>query len=191
MLYKPKFCCQCGEKIERIEWNLRTSRRFCELCETEFTVSEWMPKIGLGVSLILGILFVGSFFQTSNKSENVASNKTLKSSPQVNSLPDQKTVKQIAELPNNKAQDRNLIATPSIQIQTNSQSADSSQGLDQRKQAEFLLKQQNNKKVPVYFCGAETKKGTSCTRRVKGGGRCWQHQGKNAMLPESQLLTSQ
>lgn len=191
MLYKPKFCCQCGEKIERTEWNLRTSRRFCELCETEFTVYEWMPKIGLVIGLILGIFFIGSFFQTSDKSENIASNKLLKNAQQINSLPDQKTDRQVAEIPNNKAQDKNLIATPSIQIQTNSQSADSSQGLVQLKQADLLQKQQNDKKVPVYFCGAETKKGTPCTRRVKGGGRCWQHQGKNAMLPESQLLASQ
>jgi len=25
------------------------------------------------------------------------------------------------------------------------------------------------------ICGATTKKGGSCSRRVKGGGRCWQH----------------
>lgn len=27
------------------------------------------------------------------------------------------------------------------------------------------------------MCGARTKKGTSCQRRVSGGGRCWQHGG--------------
>src|SRR5690606_28069530 len=36
MFYKPKFCCQCGEKVERAEWRLWTSRRFCEFCGTEF-----------------------------------------------------------------------------------------------------------------------------------------------------------
>src|SRR6185369_586604 len=31
---------------------------------------------------------------------------------------------------------------------------------------------------PVYLCGAPTKKGTPCKRRVKSpGARCWQHQG--------------
>ena len=60
MLYKPKFCCQCGEQIQRIDWNLRTSRRFCELCETEFTVYEWMPKIGL-YRVDIRIFFIGSF----------------------------------------------------------------------------------------------------------------------------------
>ncbi|HVE56628.1 MAG TPA: hypothetical protein VNB22_07350 [Pyrinomonadaceae bacterium] len=43
----------------------------------------------------------------------------------------------------------------------------------------------------VYFCGAPTRKGTPCSRRVKGGGRCWQHQGQSAMLPPEKLLASQ
>ncbi len=29
----------------------------------------------------------------------------------------------------------------------------------------------------VYLCGAPTKKGTACTRRVKIKGFCWQHKG--------------
>jgi hypothetical protein len=38
-----------------------------------------------------------------------------------------------------------------------------------------------------FFCGAATKKGTACTRKVRGGGRCWQHKGREAILPESDL----
>ena len=33
----------------------------------------------------------------------------------------------------------------------------------------------------VYYCGAETKKGTPCARRVKGPTRCYQHVGMPAM----------
>ena len=40
----------------------------------------------------------------------------------------------------------------------------------------------------VYICGARTKKGTPCQRRVRGPGRCWQHRGKPAMLPPSKLI---
>lgn len=29
--------------------------------------------------------------------------------------------------------------------------------------------------LQVGTCGARTQKGTPCKRRVKGGGRCWQH----------------
>jgi hypothetical protein len=41
----------------------------------------------------------------------------------------------------------------------------------------------------VAICGARTKKGTPCQRRVRGGvGRCWQHRGKPAILPPSKLV---
>ena len=40
----------------------------------------------------------------------------------------------------------------------------------------------------VYMCGARTKKGTPCSRRVHGPVRCWQHKGMRAMLPVEKLL---
>jgi hypothetical protein len=36
---------------------------------------------------------------------------------------------------------------------------------------------------PVYLCGARTKKGTPCSRRVHGPVRCWQHKGMPSMIP--------
>ena len=33
---------------------------------------------------------------------------------------------------------------------------------------------------PVYFCGALTKKGKPCSRKVKRNERCWQHVGQPA-----------
>ena len=39
----------------------------------------------------------------------------------------------------------------------------------------------------VYSCGARTRKGTACSRRVHGPVRCWQHLGLPAMLPQEQL----
>jgi hypothetical protein len=40
----------------------------------------------------------------------------------------------------------------------------------------------------VSICGARTKKGTPCSRRVRGTGRCWQHRGRPAMLPAAKLI---
>jgi hypothetical protein len=40
----------------------------------------------------------------------------------------------------------------------------------------------------TYLCGARTKKGTPCSRRVHGPVRCWQHKGAKAMLPLEKLL---
>src|SRR5688572_24916965 len=39
----------------------------------------------------------------------------------------------------------------------------------------------------VYLCGAQTKKGTPCSRRVHGLVRCWQHKGARAMMPTDKL----
>src|SRR6185295_14029071 len=35
----------------------------------------------------------------------------------------------------------------------------------------------------VYICGARTKKGKPCSRRLPEPVRCWQHKGMPAMLP--------
>ena len=40
----------------------------------------------------------------------------------------------------------------------------------------------------VYLCGARTRKGTPCSRRVHGPVRCWQHKGVPAMLPPEKLI---
>jgi len=42
----------------------------------------------------------------------------------------------------------------------------------------------------VYLCGARTKKGTPCSRRVHGPVRCWQHKGMPAMLPQEKLTVT-
>jgi hypothetical protein len=42
----------------------------------------------------------------------------------------------------------------------------------------------------VSICGALTKKGTPCQRRVHGTGRCWQHKGLPAAIPlEQRIIT--
>lgn len=41
----------------------------------------------------------------------------------------------------------------------------------------------------VYICGARTKKGTPCRRRVHvGGERCYQHKGRTAMVALEKLV---
>jgi hypothetical protein len=40
----------------------------------------------------------------------------------------------------------------------------------------------------VYICGARTKKGTPCARRVHSAVRCFQHKGSPAMLPAEKLI---
>ena len=39
----------------------------------------------------------------------------------------------------------------------------------------------------IYTCGARTKKGKPCSRRVHGPVRCWQHKGMPAMVAQEKL----
>jgi hypothetical protein len=42
---------------------------------------------------------------------------------------------------------------------------------------------------PIYICGARTRKGTPCRRRVHAAGdRCYQHKGLPAMVPLEKLI---
>lgn len=43
----------------------------------------------------------------------------------------------------------------------------------------------------IYICGARTKKGTPCARRVHSPVRCWQHKGSLAMLPPEKLIVQE
>ena len=43
----------------------------------------------------------------------------------------------------------------------------------------------------VYICGARTKKGTPCSRRVQQPTRCWQHKGAAAMLSKDKLVVKE
>jgi hypothetical protein len=42
---------------------------------------------------------------------------------------------------------------------------------------------QRKNKTPVSICGAPTKSGKPCQRRVRGGGRCYQHRRGTSSTP--------
>lgn len=182
MLYKPNYCCNCGEKIERIEWHLWTNRRFCQLCQTEYQLDDWLKRIFPIIFFAVGIFGIGSYFQSSEKvlevgqqdknivSPNADSRKnaqprTLKSSV----VPKEQSVGQVEKTTRSES------ATPMAEPQT----------------VERVSSPQKSSDGTVFFCGATTKKGSPCSRRVKGGGRCWQHKGKEAMLSAKDLLVEQ
>jgi hypothetical protein len=68
-----------------------------------------------------------------------------------------------------------------------------------QRQATLPNQQNNNGEVnqpstveeQIYTCGARTKKGTPCSRRVHGPVRCWQHKGMPPMLPQEKLLVKE
>lgn len=178
MPYKPKYCCQCGETIDGVERKFWKSGRFCDFCATEYGIHDKAQWAIFGIALVFGLYGIGSYFQKPEKQLNISSpplavsemktataqTKTSAQVPVVTSVPTQK-----------KANDYKApINLQSVTADVNLKS--------EKADAEPLEK--------TYFCGATTKKGTMCSRRVKNGGRCWQHEGQTAMLPQEKLLAA-
>jgi hypothetical protein len=187
MFYTPKHCCECGEKIDRNEWKLLTSRRFCEICESEFKFYDWLPRLILGVGILLSVIGIGSLLKKTDAPVNIS------------------TTPNLAVASNKNQGERNSQVSSNSGVQNpapnrSTSSEENGQGNKQstlaaidRKPATQVTAQtrQNSAAETVYICGAQTKKGTPCSRRVKGGGRCWQHTGQPSMLPPEKLVVSQ
>jgi hypothetical protein len=169
MFYQPNFCCHCGEKIERTEWKLWTNRRFCELCASDQQLAVFVPRIAAGILLLIGMLGLGS---------------SMRSAPVQIASSDKQDL-HAESRPKSSAPDLNIKATNSgvIQSQTNLRSELPSPAADaQRGTQKQVENNPGGVNEPVYYCGAETKKGTPCSRRVKGNNeRCWQHAGMPKM----------
>lgn len=180
MFYKPSFCCNCGEKIERTDsLSLIKSGRFCDVCEKEFSFEEWLPKVFIAVCGLFGIFGIGSFLiggetvkpAALKQSKNIVAESNVKTEPSAN-----------------KPQNINQQI-----VQKTERKTESEPGLKTNINAVVRPKADNERveSEKIYFCGAATKKGTPCSRKVKGGGRCWQHSGQEAILPPEKLLITQ
>jgi len=182
MPYKPKHCCQCGEKIDRIDWKPWTSRRFCPLCETELGIYDWIPRILVGVGLLFGLYGIGSYFQKPEKQLNIAPHYFS----EVNRKGDAAREKTIAQIPTDGS-------VQSLPQASNSAAQTKLPTAILKSDLKFKQSDPRTSAPPekVYFCGAPTKKGTMCSRRMKKGGRCWQHEGQAALLPQEKLIAAQ
>lgn len=187
MFYKPKFCCNCSEKIERNDWSWRSSSRFCRLCETNFFPQIWIPR-AIVVIGVVGIIFgFTGYFQKNEKPLKIlSSNISGNSSYSKKDLPEQSSTVQVEA--KSSVQTAPKQASTLIE-QRQKQSAPATQAFVQKTHLE-PAENHTNSDERVYFCGAMTKKGTPCSRRVKGGGRCWQHAGQPAILSPEQLIAS-
>ena len=181
MSYKPKFCCQCGEKVERINWRLWTNRRFCQLCETEYGLFDWIQKIAFVVLFLTAVIGIGNLWRKPEKELLITSNKLTANLPETNrNLAVQTNSSQSADSTTAN------FAAPNKDINSALPAKQTDVGLKQNEIGKQFEKQTAPEKV--YFCGAQTKKGTPCSRRVKTAERCWQHTGQLAMLPKDKLI---
>lgn len=168
MLFRPKFCSNCGEKIERTEWRPWTSRRFCELCATDHRVTEFAPWIFGAAGLVALIAFAADFsspdgVKASRQPAPASTARPLAAIPSA-TLPPAASTPEVGNIgaaatptprPAGTAFEKPLVA------------------------------------ASVFACGAETKKGTPCSRRVKGNTRCFQHTGMPAMVADEKLRVGQ
>jgi hypothetical protein len=141
-VYKPNFCCECGNKLIRLRWHFWNSRRFCKVCAWRLRRERFVPL------LLFSLAFVTSGYLLGRTRQPAAP-------PLI--------IERRADSPLN-----------------NSQSESSTAGTNSTSAAKMI-------EADVYICGARTKKGTPCSRRVHGPVRCWQHTGMPAMLPQEKL----
>jgi hypothetical protein len=173
MFHRPNFCCSCGEKIERIEWHIWTSRRYCELCETETRLDELLPRTFCVFLLVFGLFGAGSLIGSSGDVPDLAHSPVRMA---------RQRAQQIASTagPLDAGVRPGQVSEPPPVAPARTSPAPEGSEMLVREQAPEVEER-------YYFCGAATKKGTACTRKVKGGGRCWQHKGREAILPEREL----
>lgn len=163
MLYRPHFCCHCGEKILRAKWTPLTSRRFCEFCAVEQKQHDLIPR-AVGLLLLLFAAAGFASFLGSNDSSRSGSTAT-----KVVGLSDQGEHK-------SRGRRSDIVeANPVAVAGKNAASSKISPTNTEQRST-----RSNSSTEAVYYCGAMTKKGTPCTRRVKAPGRCWQHPGQAA-----------
>lgn len=171
MLYKPTYCCNCGDKIERAEWRIWDSRRFCQLCETEHKAGDLIPRVIVGLGIVLGVFGFGSFFKEGSgrpaaDTRERISVRSLK--PAVPSSTDRDSA-------NSDSTTVTLSESGNVRDRTSETGAGYDETAPERKQQTNIGGVSSHGEV--FYCGAPTKKGTPCSRRVKKKGRCWQHGG--------------
>jgi|DewCreStandDraft_3_1066083.scaffolds.fasta_scaffold00618_2 hypothetical protein len=129
-MYRPRYCAECGHRIERERWRFWHSRQFCQTCAR---VLERRRRIRLSVLLIVSFALgvgIGRFSM------------------------------------------RDPAPPPSLWIERLA----SPMGVTPLPENGGAVSSSSTTNAPrITICGALTKRGTPCRRRVREGERCWQH----------------
>ena len=168
-MYRPNFCAECGARIERARWRPWTSRRFCPSCEGRFRGARFVAPLAASAALLLCAFVAGRLTRPASSSPPLVINRVT--TPQ-SSAPAGLSGQAATQAPANPTGDG---AKPDLNAPR--YGADGTPDERPTDPAEI-----------VSICGARTKKGTPCSRRVRGTGRCWQHRGRPAMLPPAKLV---
>lgn len=165
-MYKPNFCAECGERVERSRWHLWTSRRFCPACARRFRRSQILTSLMAVVALFSLGLIIG-------RSLRPAPPPLIVERGQFPEAPATGASKAGAQARDEESEPPSAAAPTSVP----------GYGPDGT-----ATERPTDPNETVSICGARTQKGTPCQRRVRGTGRCWQHKGLPAMLPPNKLI---
>ncbi|MDQ1590557.1 MAG: hypothetical protein QOG71_1184 [Pyrinomonadaceae bacterium] len=160
-MYKPNFCAECGGRVARVRWRAWTSRRFCDGCDRRFRRGRVTRALAACVAL-LGAGYVAG--------------RAMRPAPPPLVI------------------ERGASYSPALASQLSMTAGKETTAANTNGRAPVYGADGTESERPtdpaevVSVCGARTKKGTPCSRRVRGTGRCWQHRGKPAMLPAAKLI---
>jgi len=165
-MYKPNFCAECGERVERSRWHLWTSRRFCPACARRFRRSQILLPLIAGLTLFsLGLI--------AGRSQRYAPPPLIVERGQLTDVSATGASKAGVQSQDVESETPPTAAAPRSEPGYGPDGTASERPTDPNE--------------TVSICGARTQKGTPCQRRVRGMGRCWQHKGLPAMLPPNKL----
>jgi hypothetical protein len=165
-MYRPNFCCECGEQVARARRRVWTSRRFCDACGRRFRRARLGLPLLLSASLACACFLLGRATKT-NAPAAVFERNAL----DLTRLPAPDSA---------RTRETKRDASTTAPTTTGASPAYGPDGTANERPTDPT--------EVVYICGARTKKGTPCSRRVRGPGRCWQHRGMPAILPPSKLV---
>jgi len=174
-MYKPNFCAECGGQILRDKWRIWTSGRFCGTCAPRFRKERIVAPLAAAAILFSGGLVAG---RVAHNSSNVPPPPLI-----VERNNNNRIIKE-ASLP--AATSKETVSSVEIEPKPSASLNSSSEFAKARDGA--AIERLTDPNETVSICGARTQKGTPCSRRVRGTGRCWQHKGLPAMLPASKLI---
>lgn len=177
MLYKPNFCAECGEKIDRSSWSWLASRRFCDACARIFENPNRIKKAVAAAAIFIGGILAGQIGLTTKQAVVVTSARTQALAANTQSTVSTTNTQNQSLAASSVSQNINASSPPPNITKTNA-------NLSSLSAASSVQTQEEAKS----YCGARTQKGTPCTHRVSSGQRCWQHAGKPAILPPNKLL---
>ena len=161
-MYKPNFCCECGERVGRPRWRVWTSRRFCPACEVRFRKGRVAaPALAAACLLTLGFA-LGRGLGPGRPPAVIVRGES-------------------------PAAEGGVRRAAPGRVGAGGVPVDNEEGARYGADGTAAERPTDPAEV-VSICGARTKKGTPCSRRVRGTGRCWQHRGLPAMLPPGKLV---